>query len=228
MNPGLYIVGTPIGNLADMTFRAVETLKTATIILTEDTRHTRILLDHYGITTPMISCHKFNEASRTATVMEKISAGAAVALVTDAGMPAISDPGARTVAACRAAGLPVTVIPGPTALTTAVALAGIVAHAFIFEGFLPHKSGARARRLTELAAMRMPVIFYESPYRVERLAGEIATAFGPCRMTIARELTKHFEECFSGTPAEITDRVKTRPIKGEVVAIVVPGETPGE
>jgi len=220
MNPGLYIVGTPIGNLADMTFRAVETLKNATVILTEDTRHTRILLDHYGITTPMISCHKFNEASRTATVVEKARAGAAVALVTDGGMPTISDPGARTVAACRAAGLPVTVIPGPTALTTAMALAGIIDHAFIFEGFLPHKSGARARRLAELAAMHMTVVFYESPYRVERLANEVATAFGPCRMTIARELTKYFEECFSDTPTAIAARVKARPVKGEVVAIV--------
>lgn len=220
MNPGLYLVGTPIGNLADITLRALDTLRNASVILTEDTRHTRILLDHHGIRTPMISCHKFNEASRTVMVLERIRAGAAVAMVSNAGMPCISDPGARTVAACREAGLPVTVIPGPSAVTTAVSMAGLLTHAFVFEGFLPRKPGGRARRLGELAAMGMAVVLYESPYRLARLAKEVGAAFGTRRMVVARELTKHFEECFAGTPDAIAARLATRPVKGEVVVII--------
>ncbi|MCX6996569.1 MAG: 16S rRNA (cytidine(1402)-2'-O)-methyltransferase, partial [Kiritimatiellaeota bacterium] len=174
MDAGLYIVGTPIGNLADITLRALATLKTAGLIIAEDTRHTHKLLERHGINTPLISSHKFNEASRVDLILSRIRAGAAVALVSDAGMPAVSDPGARTVAAVRAAGLPVTVIPGPSAVTSAVALSGCGGAGFLFEGFLPHKSGARRRRLGELAGCPQPVVLFESPYRLLKLLAELA------------------------------------------------------
>jgi 16S rRNA (cytidine1402-2'-O)-methyltransferase len=153
--PGLYLVGTPIGNLEDITLRALRILRAATHILAEDTRHTRILLDRHGISTPLISCHKFNERARQDEILSRIRAGEALALVTDAGMPGISDPGARAAGAVRAAGLSVTVIPGPCALSAAVALCGETeSRGFLFEGFLDHKTAARRRRLR--ATRRLP------------------------------------------------------------------------
>jgi len=222
MNPGLYIVGTPIGNLGDVTLRSLETLKTASLIIAEDTRHTRKLLDRHGIHTPMMSCHKFNEASRTSLVLERIAGGAAVALVTDAGMPAVSDPGSRVVAACREQGFPITAIPGPSAVTTAVALSGFSGGGFHFDGFLPHKSGARRRRLQALAGEEIPVVLFESPYRLIKLLGEIEEVLGPRCVFVARELTKQFEECRVGTPAEIRAAYGNRTVKGELVVIIAP------
>ena len=224
MQPGLYIVGTPIGNLGDITLRALETLKTANLIVAEDTRHTRKLLDRYEIRTPVISCHKFNEASRVETILGRIRGGDAVALVTDSGMPAVSDPGSRVVAACRRNGLPVTVIPGPSAVTSAIALCGFLGGGFLFEGFLSHKTGARKKRLGELAGESVPVVLFESPYRLVKLMNEIQEVLGPRPLFVGRELTKQFEECRVGTPAEILAAYRERTIKGELVVVIAPAE----
>lgn len=220
MNPGLHIVGTPIGNLQDITLRALETLREATLILAEDTRHTRGLLDRHGLRTPMLSYHKFNEAARADEILARLRAGEAIALVSDSGMPAVSDPGARLVAACRAAGLPVHAVPGPSAVTTAVALAGFQGAGFHFAGFLPHKSGARRRALEALGALEVPAVLFESPYRLLKLLGEIEAVLGARRLFVGRELTKKFEEHLVGTPAEIRAAFGTRTVKGECVVVL--------
>jgi 16S rRNA (cytidine1402-2'-O)-methyltransferase len=224
MEPGLYIVGTPIGNLQDITLRALETLKSVDIILAEDTRVTRRLLDRHGIATPMLSYHKFNESQRLDEILSRIRAGQKLALVTDAGMPGVSDPGARVVTACRENGLRVWVIPGPSAVTSAVALSGMAAGGFIFAGFLPHKSGARKRRLAEVANGDLPVVLYESPYRLLKLMGEIEEVLGLRRVFVAREITKMFEEGLCGTPTEIRDSFAKRAVKGELVVVIEPGD----
>ncbi|MEN7974014.1 MAG: 16S rRNA (cytidine(1402)-2'-O)-methyltransferase, partial [Verrucomicrobiota bacterium] len=204
MDAGLYIVGTPIGNLGDLSFRAVETLKEAALIVAEDTRHTRRLTERYEITTHLISCHKFNEVQRAEQIIERIQNGEAVAMVTDSGMPGISDPGARVVALCREADVMITSIPGPAAVTTAVALSGLGEKGFIFAGFLPHKSGGRKRDLLKWMDADLPVVFYESPYRLIKLLGEIEEHLGAERSVfVGRELTKKFEELSSGSPAEV-------------------------
>ena len=222
--PGLYLVGTPIGNLEDVTLRALRILRSATHILAEDTRHTRLLLDRHGIRTPLISCHKFNERAREDEILRRIRAGEALALVTDAGMPGISDPGARAADAVRAAGLYVTVIPGPCALSAAVALCGSVdSRGFFFEGFLDHKTAARRRRLQDLASFPAPVVFYESTHRILKLLDEVEQELGPARrLFIARELTKKFEETVAGTPAELRAHYQTHSLKGEFVVILLP------
>ncbi len=219
---GLYVIGTPIGNLGDITQRALETLRAADRALAEDTRVTQRLLARYEIRVPLLSCHKFREASRVEEVVAFIRAGAAVALVTDSGMPGVSDPGARIVAACRAAGLPVTAIPGPSAVTTALALSGFECAGFYFAGFLPHKSGARARRLDELAACPDPVVLFESPFRFQRLLDELAERIPERRVFAARELTKHFEELRLGTPAELKAMYAGRAVKGEFTIVIEP------
>jgi len=225
MDAGLYIVGTPIGNLGDMSARGVETLSNAALIIAEDTRQTRILLNHFAIKTHCISCHKFNEAQRCEEIIERIRAGAAIAMVTDSGMPCISDPGSRIVMVCRAAGLMVTSVPGPTAVTTALALSGFGGHGFLFAGFLPRKSGARRKILEQCAALPVPVIFYESPYRLLKTVAEIGAAAGAGRlMFTARELTKKFEELFTGTPPETLAYYAGRTVKGECVIILAPAE----
>ena len=225
MDAGLYIVGTPIGHLGDMTARGIETLKAASLIIAEDTRTTRNLLNHFEIKTHCISCHKFNEAQRCDEIIERIRRGEAVAMVTDSGMPCISDPGARVVEACRTAGVMITSAPGPTAVTTALALSGFGGHGFLFAGFLPRKSGARRRTLEQCAALPVPAIFYESPYRLLKLLEEIETVMGAARpVFVARELTKKFEELISGTPAEIRQRFGERTVKGECVVIIGPSE----
>lgn len=222
--PGLFLVGTPIGNLEDITLRALRVLRCATHILAEDTRHTRRLLDRHGITTPMISCHKFNERAREDEILRRIRAGEALALVADAGMPGISDPGARAAAAVRNAGLNATVIPGPCALSAAVALCGAVENrGFLFEGFLDHKTAARRRRLRELAAFPSPVVFYESTHRILKLLDEVEQELGPDRrLFIARELTKKFEEIVVGTPSDLRTHYATHSLKGEFVVILLP------
>ena len=223
MDAGLYIVGTPIGNLGDLSFRALETLKEADLIAAEDTRHTRRLTDRYGIDTRLMSCHKFNEVQRSEQIIERIQNGQAVAMVTDSGMPGISDPGSRVVLHCRKAGVPITSIPGPAAVTTAVALSGFGEKGFIFAGFLPHKSGGRKRDLEKWKEADLPVVFYESPYRLLKLLGEIGQHLGEERTVfVGRELTKKFEELSTGTPAEILSNYEGRTVKGECVVIIQP------
>ena len=223
MEAGLYIVGTPIGNLGDISFRALETLKDVDLIVAEDTRHTRRLTTRYEIETRLMSCHKFNEVQRAEQLIERIQNGEAVAMVTDSGMPGISDPGGRVVALCREAGIPITSVPGPAAVTTAVALSGMGEKGFIFAGFLPHKSGGRKRDLVKWAEADLPVVLYESPYRLIKLLGEIEEHLGPDRTVfVGRELTKKFEELSTGTPAKIRSIYDGRNVKGECVVIIAP------
>lgn len=222
MTPGLYVVGTPIGNLDDISARALATLREVEAILTEDTRHTRILLSRYGITTPMVSCHKFNEAARVEGVLQRLRGGAALALVTDSGMPAVSDPGSRIVAACRRAGVTVTSVPGPSAVTTAVALSGFAGAGFVFAGFAPRKAGALAKLMAQIAACPVPVVVFESPYRLLKLVDQIGQALGPRELFVARELTKKFEETLRGTPDAIRQAFSGRAVKGEIVVVIAP------
>ena len=223
MDAGLYIVGTPIGNLGDMTNRGIETLQEASLILAEDTRQTRKLLTHFEIKTHCISCHKFNEARRCEEILDRIRNGEIIAMVTDSGMPCISDPGARIVAACREAELMITSAPGPTAVTTALALSGFGGHGFLFAGFPPRKSGARQKLIQQCADIPVPVIFYESPYRLLKFLEEVETTLGPERKVFAaREITKKFEELLSGTAAEVRQKFDGRSVKGECVLIVAP------
>ena len=216
-------MGTPIGNLGDLSFRALETLKEADLIVAEDTRHTRRLTNRYEITTRLMSCHKFNEVQRAEQIIERIQQGEAVAMVTDSGMPCISDPGARVVARCQKAAITITAVPGPAAVTTAVALSGLGEKGFIFAGFLPHKSGGRKRDLLKWAEADLPVVLYESPYRLIKLMGEIEEHLGAeRRVFVAREMTKKFEELSSGTPADIRAAYDGRNVKGECVVIIPP------
>ena len=222
MEPGLYLVGTPIGNLQDITLRALETLRGAALILAEDTRVSRVLLDRHGIAGRLLSYHKFNEAARADEIVSRIRAGEAVALVTDSGMPAVSDPGARLVAACRAAGLPVTVLPGPSAVTAALALAGWESTGFVFGGFLPHKPGPRRRQLAALDQPGLPVVLFESPYRLLKLMDEVEQVLPGREVCVGRELTKKFEETLRGPPAAIRDAFAKREVKGELVVVIAP------
>ncbi len=216
-------MGTPIGNLGDLSFRGLETLREADLIVAEDTRHTRRLTDRYEIGTRMMSCHKFNEKQRAEQIIERIQDGQAVAMVTDSGMPCISDPGSRVVLLCQEAGIPITSVPGPAAVTTAVALSGFGESGFIFAGFLPHKSGGRRRDLEKWKTAELPVVFYESPYRLLKLLGEINEYLGSDRTVfVGRELTKKFEELSTGTPSEILLHYEGRVVKGECVVIVQP------
>lgn len=224
MKAGLYLVGTPIGNLQDITLRALEWLKGASLVVAEDTRQTRKLLDRYEIHVPLASCHRFNEASRVDFILGKIREGGAVVLVTDSGMPAISDPGSRVVAACHAAGLPVTCAPGPSAVTTALALSGFGGAAFSFAGFLPRKPGPRRRLLAALCAREEPVVFFESPFRLLRSLEELRELIGPRPIFLGRELTKQFEEGLTGSAAELTAAFAGRAVRGELVLVISPAD----
>jgi len=216
MTGTLYVVATPIGNLEDITFRAVRVLREAAIIACEDTRQTRKLLDHFGISTPALSYHEHNEAQRTAELIERMQAGTSVALVSDAGTAAI------------AAGVPVVPIPGPSAVATALSACGLPSDQFRFCGFLPPKSGQRRKALDRHAAEDCTVIFYEAPHRILDALADAAEVFGPRRMVVARELTKLHEEFLRGTATEIRDRLASRPsVKGEFTLLIAPAE-PGE
>ena len=223
--PGLYVVGTPIGNLKDITLRALEVLRGCDAILAEDTRITSRLLARYEIRKPLISHHKFNEAARVDEIARRIQSGEVIAMVTDSGMPGVSDPGLRVVRAFQEMGLPVTAIPGPSALATAISLCGIVAPGYVFGGFLPHKSGARRRTLLQLARADLPIILYESPYRLIKLMGEIREVFGVCEVFVGRELTKKFEELHLGKPEDVEASYAKRTVKGELV-VVIHAESP--
>lgn len=190
----LYVVATPLGNLRDVTLRALDVLGSADVIAAEDTRTTARLLARYGIGTPLVALHAHNEAGRSGTVVAKLAAGESVALVSDAGTPAISDPGARLVQAVRAAGHPVVPVPGPSAVATAVSVAGLVAGAFVFVGFLSLQAKERHATLARLASLPAALVFYEAPHRVRATVAELAQALGPSRtLVVARELTKAFE-----------------------------------
>lgn len=223
--PGtLYLVATPIGNLEDITLRALRVLRECDVVAAEDTRHTGQLLRHFEISKPLLSYFKFNEAKRTEEFVGRLRRGEKIALVTDAGSPGISDPGERIVAAAVAAGCRVEAIPGACALVAGLTASGLPTEEFHFAGFLPHKSGQRANRLAELARIPGTLVLYESPFRVERLAEELQIAMPDRRVVFARELTKKFEEWLRGTPAELATLLKQRPRKGEFVVLVGPAE----
>ena len=216
----LYLVATPIGNLEDMTLRAIRVLKECDVVAAEDTRRTGTLLKHFGIARPMISYHQHNEARRTVEIVERLGRGEKVALVTDAGSPGISDPGERVVRAALAAGQRVEPVPGASALVAALTASGLATDEFHFLGFLPHKSGQRRNRLASLVALECTLVFYESPFRIGKLMGELQEIFPQRRVVLARELTKRFEEFLRGTPAELLAELERRPRKGEFVVLV--------
>jgi 16S rRNA (cytidine1402-2'-O)-methyltransferase len=227
LTPGtLYLVATPIGNLEDITLRALRTLKECDVVAAEDTRRTGQLLKHFGIAKPLLSYFQFNEARRSEEIIERLRRGEKVALVTDAGSPGISDPGERVVKAAIAAGLRVEPVPGPCALVAALTASGLPTEEFHFIGFLPHKQGQRRRQLERLKGYQGTLVLYESPYRVERLLGELNELFAGRQVVLARELTKKFEEYLRGTPAELLAVLKQRSLKGEFVVLVA-GEAAG-
>lgn len=218
----LYLVATPIGNLEDITLRALRTLKECDAVAAEDTRRTGQLLKHYGVARPMLSYFKFNEARRGEEILERLRRGEKIALVTDAGSPGISDPGERVVRAAREAGLRVECVPGPCALVAALTASGLPSEEFHFIGFLPHKSGQRQRRLEGLRATGGTLVMYESPHRVLRLLEELGGVFPDRQVVLARELTKKFEEYSRGTAAELLAKFQQCAPRGEFVVLVAP------
>jgi len=223
LQPGtLYLVATPIGNLEDITLRALRVLRECDVVAAEDTRHTGQLLKHIGIHKPLISCFAFNEARRSEEILERLRRGDRIALVTDAGSPGISDPGERVVRAARAAGVRVEPVPGPCALVAALTASGLPTGEFHFLGFLPHKSGQRRRQLESLQKIAGTLVLYESPYRIGKLLGELNAVFPERTVVLARELTKKFEEFVRGTPAELLALAARKPMKGEFVVLIAP------
>ncbi|MBP0002147.1 MAG: 16S rRNA (cytidine(1402)-2'-O)-methyltransferase [Cyanobacteria bacterium SBC] len=220
--PGtLYVVGTPIGNLEDMTFRAVTTLKTVDVIAAEDTRHTGKLLQHFQISTPQIAYHHHNRSQRIPEILDRLQRGNAIALVTDAGMPGISDPGYELVKACAESGVSVVPIPGVSASITALSVSGLDSQRFTFEGFLPTKGKERRERLEQLAGDVRTLIFYEAPHRLRETLSDLAAVLGkPRSIVLARELTKRFEEIWRGTLEESIERYREREPKGEYTIVV--------
>jgi 16S rRNA (cytidine1402-2'-O)-methyltransferase len=224
--PGLYLVATPIGNLGDITLRALEVLKQADRIACEDTRQTQKLLNHYSITTPTVSYHQHNELSRSSELITALKDGKSIAVVSDAGMPGISDPGTVLVREAIAAGVPVIPIPGANAALTALIASGLQTEQFHFLGFLPEKAGARRTRLEELAEQRrdsaQTIIFYEAPHRIADTLADLEVVFGPgLRIVTARELTKLHEEFLRGTVAEVRSQLADRDrIRGEFVLLI--------
>ena len=216
----LYLVPTPIGNLDDITLRAVNVLRSVDLILAEDTRTTAVLLRHLGIEKPLRSHHKFNEHATVALFSETVAAGRDVALVSDAGTPGISDPGFLLVRTCIERGIEVETLPGPTAFVPALVDSGFPCDRFCFEGFLPQKKG-RMKQLQRLADEERTMIFYESPYRVVKCLEQFAEVFGPDRpVSVSRELTKKFEQTLRGTVAELLDHFRTTEPRGEFVLVV--------
>jgi 16S rRNA (cytidine1402-2'-O)-methyltransferase len=220
MSGTLFIVSTPIGNLEDITLRALRVLKEVTVIAAEDTRHTKELCAHFGIATPLTSYHDFNKEEKTRVLLQRLQGGVDVALVSDAGTPVISDPGYFLITKCIETGLPVVPIPGASAALTALAASGLPTDVFRFEGFLPRKAGARSKRIAAFKDEYGSIILFESPHRIEKLLTALVEELGERRAVLARELTKHFEEFRRGTVEELLADVRRRPPKGEITVIV--------
>ena len=221
----LYVVSTPIGNLRDITLRAIDVLRAVDLILAEDTRHSRHLLDHHGIATPMLSYHEHNEARATEAAIARLREGRDVALISDAGTPLVSDPGTRVVRAAAEAGIAVVPIPGPSAVLAALVSSALGSERFTFFGFLARKGREREDALQELSSLRYTSVLYEAPNRVAATLGELgARGAGERRVVVARELTKQFEEIRRGTVAELSAYYESAPPRGEVV-IVLEGTT---
>lgn len=223
--PGLYLVATPIGNLEDITLRALRVLRSVDRIACEDTRQTRKLLDRYGIATPLISSHEHNEAERSRKLIAELKDGARIAVVSDAGTPGISDPGMVLAAAAIEAGVAVYPVPGPAAAIAALVASGLDTERFLFCGFLPSKAGARRTALEELAqtvGRGLTVVFYEAPHRIAETLGDVEAVWGPeCRVVLARELTKLHEEFLRGTVSEVRQKLAARErLRGEMVLLL--------
>ena len=226
--PGiLYIVATPIGNLEDLTLRALRTLREADLIACEDTRQTRKLLQHFSISKPMLSYHQHNETSRSAELIERLSSGANVALVSDAGTPLLSDPGYRLVEAAIAAGVATVPLPGPSAALAALAASGMPTNSFRFCGFLPPRSTQRRKSLEALKAESCTLVFYEAPHRILETLEDAEAVLGPRTAVVARELTKLHEEFLRGPIHEIRTQLASRPsVKGEITLLIGPAAAP--
>ncbi len=221
MNPGtLYVVATPIGNLEDVTLRALRVLKEVGLVACEDTRRTRTLLSHFGIHVPVTSYFEHNKLTKGPAILRALSEGKSVALVTDAGTPGISDPGFLLVQAARAAGVPVVPVPGPSAVIAALSAAGVPADRFVFEGFLPVKPGRRLHRLEALRDLEMTVVCYESPHRILASLEAIAQVYGDREIVAAREMTKQFEEIVRGTARQLAERFAAGRVRGEFTLII--------
>jgi|SRR5262249_43545599 len=222
--PGLYLVATPIGNLEDITMRAIRVLKQVDLIACEDTRQTQRLLNYYAIEKPTISYHEHNEASRAAELIEKLAAGARIAVVSDAGTPGINDPGFRLVSLAIERGIAIVPIPGPAAFLTALVASGLPVESFDFRGFLPPKAGARKRELEKICDSQQTEIFYEAPHRIRETLEDVVGVLGAERhVVVAREITKIHEEFLRGTAAEVLEVLKSRgEVKGEIVLLIGP------
>ena len=216
----LYVVATPIGNLGDITLRAIDTLKSVDVVAAEDTRRSGMLLKHLGIKKLFISYHEHNEATRTTELVERLARGENVALITDAGTPALSDPGLRLIRECINREVPFTIIPGPSSILTALVGSGFSTHKFSFRGFLPVRSGKRERELRAAAESEATVIFFESPYRLTKTLAACVDIMPDRQLCVARELTKKFEEFRSGTANELLAHYQLHPPKGEVVLVI--------
>jgi 16S rRNA (cytidine1402-2'-O)-methyltransferase len=228
--PGLYLVGTPIGNLGDITLRAIRVLRTADRIACEDTRQTQKLLNHFGITTPTISCHEHNEVERVPEFIAAMQQGARIAVVSDAGMPGISDPGMRLAAAAIAAGIAVFPIPGANAALSALVASGLNTERFLYAGFLPAKAGARRAELEQLASSaedKTTLVLYEAPHRILETLSDVQAIWGEnCRVVVARELTKLHEEFLRGSVAEVKADLAARDrIRGEITLLIEASST---
>src|SRR5437773_1293775 len=216
----LYVVATPIGNLADITLRALEVLKDVDVVAAEDTRHSGLLLKHVGIQKPFVSYHEHNEAARTAELIERLARGDKVALITDAGTPGLSDPGLRLIRECIKRELPFTIVPGPSAILTALLGSGFSAEKFSFRGFLPVKSGQRERELRAAAEGEETAIFFESPYRLLKTIQACIAIMPHRQLCVARELTKKFEEFRRGAASELLAHYQAHPPNGEIVLVI--------
>ena len=216
----LYVVATPIGNLGDMTLRAIEVLKNVDVVAAEDTRHSGLLLKHFGIKKPFVSYHEHNEAARTAELVDRLAQGENIALITDAGTPALSDPGIRLIRECITRELPFTIIPGPSSVLMALLGSGFSTEKFSFRGFLPVKSGRREGELRTAAESGETTLFFESPYRLLKTLQACSSIMPNRQLCIARELTKKFEEFRRGTAAELLGHYEKHPAKGEIVLVV--------
>ena len=216
----LYVIATPIGNLGDITLRALEILKSVDLIAAEDTRHSGMLLKHFGIKKPFISYHEHNEAMRTAELVERLTSGENIALITDAGTPGLSDPGLRFVRECIKREVSFTIIPGPSSILTALVGSGFSTDEFCFRGFLPVKSGQRERELRAAVEGNETVIFFESPYRLTKTLAACIDIMPDRQLCVARELTKKFEEFRRGMPGELLAHYEAHPPKGEIVLVI--------
>ncbi len=216
----LYVVATPIGNLGDITLRAIEAVKSADVVAAEDTRRSGMLLKHLGIKKSFISYHEHNEAARTTELVGRLGHGENVALITDAGTPGLSDPGLRLIRECIKRELPFTIIPGPSSIPTALLGSGFSAEKFCFRGFLPVKSGQRERELRAAAERAETIIFFESPYRLTKTLAACVNVIPERQLCVARELTKKFEEFRRGTASELLSHFQAHPPKGEIVLVI--------